>query len=1266
MKLWKSPVFYFGIVLAASVLALLIAPFVIDWNGYRADLESYGRKLAGRPVIVNGDIAARLFPWPRLTMEGVGIANPPGFAEAEFARASRVVVRMSLAGLFKGDIEVEGVDIEQPVIALERQVSGAGNWHFRPAADLLRSDVLTRVRLDRITLHDGIVRFVDRRRGEVHQLDDFNASLAAPTLAGPWRVRSLALYGGHAVEIGVTTGLWREGEPLRLGLRLANADGSGLVFSFDGTQGDGTAEGEVRAEPASTANGKEDAEGQLRPLMFKSRVAATFDGIAFDGIEIAPRDIVQGGALVSGSARLNLGSHISASADLSATMLNLDELAGAQSRALMREGGVLTLAGGLLATLPGDLSVSGAIKITALTVDGETLDNVTLALDADRNAIRLKELSGSLPGRSRALFEGVFFPGKDGAELAGSLAVETGDLRRLAQWLWPAHKDRVARIWTGSRGRFKMQTDLGMTRSRLRLSKTQFEIDGALGTGEFSNTAGGRGAIDIRAEIEHLDLDSFIPDGVTALSARDGDGLGGVIGAVLPHDDAPDLRFTVQAGELVLNGVSARDMVLDLASGANGLDLRTLAIGSVSGARLEATGLILDTGTGPDGSIGLDITAEDPRGLLRLLGLVSGGTDPAWAAELGQTGIKGNVTVKTAAGRTETGFDIEGTAAGLTLSALGTVRHGEAGAGPGIEVSARIASPESGRLMRLAGMMPVAEDALPASFAVTAAGSLGAGFRTSLQLQAYGGRFDYTGQISPGDAGFGLDGKLALRATALGPLVTAAGMPVSEGPGGVLVLDSAVTVTGGGIHLPEITGRIGEPRIAGDLTLAPDLRLTGNLETGGVKLRDLVASSFLAWSGPGPTLESAFTAGLPFGLTGEVWLKPDTLALHEEFVARDAQAAITATPEEIRLVVFGKDAAGRAAKIEIGSRGTDSLRRLDGKITIPADLGRQLRLAGGAAVAGGQGEIALTFTAAGRSPGGALAGLTGSGTYSFSGVSLPGLSPAAFLSGIEAARDSAALVAAFDALRSGDGLAAGDIGGLITIDNGEVAFQPFAITTPEAKAEVKVAAELALGEIDAAITLGFPQRPELPHMTVAYAGPPSALARSEDTAELSTRLGVAIMQQGVDELERLQREQERLAAEEERMRKEDEARLQAYYAQRDELILRRREIRVHAEMRVLEAERLRQKLEAERAANAEINKQELKQRQREIRVLRRMARAEKAAAGAGEPEPPRPKTPKPARPSSPKKPVTAGPVILEQPEGAPVVITPPPSASPSQ
>ena len=48
MKVWKSPVFYFGMLLVVAVVGLLLAPFVVDWNGYRADLEAYGKKLTGR------------------------------------------------------------------------------------------------------------------------------------------------------------------------------------------------------------------------------------------------------------------------------------------------------------------------------------------------------------------------------------------------------------------------------------------------------------------------------------------------------------------------------------------------------------------------------------------------------------------------------------------------------------------------------------------------------------------------------------------------------------------------------------------------------------------------------------------------------------------------------------------------------------------------------------------------------------------------------------------------------------------------------------------------------------------------------------------------------------------------------------------------------------------------------------------------------------------------------------------------------------------
>jgi hypothetical protein len=181
-------------------------------------------------------------------------------------------------------------------------------------------------------------------------------------------------------------------------------------------------------------------------------------------------------------------------------------------------------------------------------------------------------------------------------------------------------------------------------------------------------------------------------------------------------------------------------------------------------------------------------------------------------------------------------------------------------------------------------------------------------------------------------------------------------------------------------------------------------------------------------------------------------------------------------------------------------------------------------------------------------------------------------------------------------------------------------------------------------------------------MSVSYAGPADMLARGENKSELSTALGVTIMQQGIDELERLQQEQLRLAAIEEKQRLEDEARLQAHYAQRDELLVRRRELRVHGEMQVAAADRLRRQIEAERAANADINKAETRQRQRELRVWRRMARLSEAVPES----PARPAAQAPAKPRPEPRKDPIAPVILAKPPEAPIIISEPPNSSPSQ
>lgn len=1203
MPVWKSPVLYIGVLLVLAVLGALLAPLIMDLNAYRAGLEDYGRKLTGRAVTIGGPISVRLFPWPRLAAEDVHLANPPGLAEAEFATAGRIVVRMSLAGLFSGNIQVESIDIEEPVITLERRAEGQGNWNFTPSGDLAENKLLDRVKLDRVTLTNGVLRLIDRRRGGEAKLENLNASLAAPGIAGPWRLRGSVAYRGRPLDIGINTGAWKAGEAFRFGFHIAPGDNSGLIYDFDGANDGEKIAGTMQIEPAADPQGKEDVEGRIRPLVFKSKVVADFDHIAFDAIEIAPRDPESGGTLVSGSAKLTLGTAMAAEAELSASKIDLDQYAGAEARRLLRERGGLAVADSLLALLPENVSLKTALKIAALETGGETLESVVLKLEAGREAIRLHELSASLPGRSRARFEGVFFPGLSGAELAGNLALEANDLRQLALWAWPEGKETIAKYWTGSRGRLKLQTEVNLTRNRVGFAKTQYEIDGVAGKGEFSRETGGRIASDLRIDADQIDIDNFAPGGVAAVSSGGAGGFAGLIAMLLPSKEAGDLRLTVQTGLLRLNGVEAKDVAIDLASGAMGLDLKTLEIASVEGARLEASGLILDSGKGPDGKIGVEVRAEDPRGLLRLLGLMPGDRDPPWAAGLGNTSIKGELAIRPGESAPSASIAFRGKTGDLDIAAAATLQGGRDIAG-----AAELESSTSAAIVRLLGFSPAVTDVSLGRLVATVDGSVEQGFKAGIQAQLYGARFDFDGRIGAGGDRLTLDGKASVRSTDMSLLMAVTGLPAATRPSGILVLDAEIESYGGESISAAIDGRAGASRLAGNLALGHDGKITGNLETGDLALTDVLAAAFLAWTGKAPGIDTAFAAGPPLGLTGEIWIAPKSLRLHEGFDASDVQIGMTATPDEIRMAVFGKDAEGRKTAIELALRPDGGSRRLDGKIVLPVDLARQLRLAGGAPVAGGGGAIELRFEAQGRSPGGALAAMKGSGSYSLKDVRLFNISPETFTRLIAEAQDAAGLNAAFAGLSGGGELAAGDIAGSITVENGVAAFLPFRIASKDADAVVTTVAEVAEGKIDTSIILSLKAKQGLPAMEIAYAGAPSALARSEDNAALTAALGFEILQQGVDELERLQQEQLRMAAEEEKARQEDEARLQAYYAQRDELRLRQREMKVHERIRQQEAESAR--LEAIRltAEYVEMNRAELSKRLRELRVHRRLAR----------------------------------------------------------
>jgi uncharacterized protein involved in outer membrane biogenesis len=1206
MKVWKSPVFYFGIVLVLAVFSAMLAPFVVDWGSYRAGLEAYGEKLSGRRVEIVGPIGVRLFPWPRLAAQEVRIANPQGQQDKWFATADQVVVRMNLGALLNGSIQVESINIDSPKIKLHRFPDGSGNWNFEPAENIRNSRLLDQVKLDQIMLSGGTLQLTDDRRGSQAEIKNVNATFSALNLVGPWRSSGNFDYGGVPLAFTANTGAWASDEPLSLGLRVSSQENSGYSYFLDGKSDAGQFEGTLRMDPVQSSDGKSDTEGQIRPVTFQSKIKGSFENIALSEIEIRPAGVSEQGTLLSGSASFILDKQVKATADFSAPRVDFDALVGASSRRLLRDGGGLSLVNGLLAALPEAVDLRTSIKFSALKTGGEVLENVFLDVSANRGAMRIHELSAALPGGSRSLFEGVFFPGAQYAELAGNLSLESSDARQLSMWLWPDSKEEITRTWTGIRGRLKAKAEVALTASKLELENIEYELDGEPGKAGLAVLVNGeRPIIDLRVDTQTADIDSYVPKGFAALSSEGSASWSRLIANFVDEQTKRDLRFTFQAGTLRLNGVEASDVAVDMETTVKGFDLKTIEAGSVGGAKLSVSGVVLSTPDGPDGDVGISLTAEDPRELLRLTGLLPRDQDPRWSSVLGKTALKINLQAKPSPEAPITHYDVNGKVGDLTIASNGSFVMATGAAHTSIKGVTEISSPSSATLINLFGGAVEIADAIPARAVLAAEGVFHDSFRVDLQGEVYRSAVQFTGNVKPDAARVLLDGDLTVQSSQAQDLLAALKIPALAPGGGQLSFVTKISTVGNRQSFDSIEAKLADLTISGSAALE-NQRLSGDFSVGDISLLNVMVPVFLPWNGRSVTLEESFAKALPFGLTGEVWLRPKALEVYPGLVVSDAQIGVAATAEETRIAVSAKTAEGDKVDMEIASAPVADGLNITGRLNLPVDLSQHLKRDDGSSVASGLANIDLKFSGVGRSPGGALATLNGQGSFTLADGKLLNITPANFSKLILVAQDAGDLKSAFDGLHTGDGIKFGAVSESINIVNGVATFTPFGTSNSDAEVRVKTNAELADGKIDIGVVLSLKVLPELPPMEISYTGSPMRLVPAEDRTALASYLGFKVLEKGVDELEKVQKEQERLALEEEVLRKEDEERLTAFYAQKAELRLRLRELKVQSAQRELDVE-LAKAEELRLIRDGEvINKSELRLRLRELRVYRKV------------------------------------------------------------
>ncbi len=129
MKKWgKRTLVAGGIAAALMLAAVLCIPAFFDIRQYKPQIEAQISRGLGLPVYLKGDLEVSLFPWIGFSAAELCADNPPGFEEKEFFRIRVLEARLEFLPLLSKKIRVGRIVLQEPVLVLEKNADGRGNW----------------------------------------------------------------------------------------------------------------------------------------------------------------------------------------------------------------------------------------------------------------------------------------------------------------------------------------------------------------------------------------------------------------------------------------------------------------------------------------------------------------------------------------------------------------------------------------------------------------------------------------------------------------------------------------------------------------------------------------------------------------------------------------------------------------------------------------------------------------------------------------------------------------------------------------------------------------------------------------------------------------------------------------------------------------------------------------------------------------------------------------------------------------------------------
>ena len=243
----------FGVLVAL----VLVLPFVLPSGIFKQQIVEATQRATGRALAIDGELSISFWPTLGVVANKVRFANAAGSAAPDMLTMESLIVGAELFPLLSGRLNVTEVKFINPVINLEVDQQGVGNWVFQPQTSPNAAKPTTAPSVDGqfsfqdVEVTGGVLSYRNAQSGFNQKVEAVEAVIKLPSLDEAMSLQGGLTWNGQAMTLSVEAAepraLMTNGKS-RLAVKMASP---AVTVSFDGDAGADGVDGEIAAQGIS-------------------------------------------------------------------------------------------------------------------------------------------------------------------------------------------------------------------------------------------------------------------------------------------------------------------------------------------------------------------------------------------------------------------------------------------------------------------------------------------------------------------------------------------------------------------------------------------------------------------------------------------------------------------------------------------------------------------------------------------------------------------------------------------------------------------------------------------------------------------------------------------------------------------------------------------------------------------------------------------------------------------------------------------------------